>query len=124
MDVKSSFTGAALRPSAIDQIAKIGAIVASHPGLRVEVEGHMDAAGSEALSAQRADAVREILIRRGVSANAVMSRGLGNSRPISSSATPSGREENQRVEIILSGEAIGSMPFWDRTYPLKSGPGQ
>jgi outer membrane protein OmpA-like peptidoglycan-associated protein len=118
-----SFTGNSLRPAAVEQIAKIGAIVAATPGLRVEIEGHMDAPGSEAASAQRAEAVREILLSRGVSPNAVISRGLGNSRPLASNATEAGREENQRVEIIISGDPIGNIPFWDRTYTLKRSSG-
>ena len=80
----------------------------------------MDSPGSETISAQRAEAVREILLSRGVSPGSVTSRGLGNSRPLTSNATESGRLENQRVEIIVSGEVIGSVPFWDRTYPLKT----
>ena len=115
----ASFAGSGLRGSAVDQVAKIGAILAAHPGLRVEVEGHTDSADADAYASKRAEAVREILIARGVSPNAVMSRGLGNSRPVASNATQAGREENLRVEIIISGEPIGSMPFWDRTYSLR-----
>jgi outer membrane protein OmpA-like peptidoglycan-associated protein len=114
-----AFTGNSLRPATVEQIAKIGSIIAANPGLRVEVEGHLDSPGSEAASAQRAEAVREILLSRGVSANAVIARGLGNSRPLASNATGAGRDENQRVEIIVSGDSIGNIPFWDRTYPLK-----
>jgi flagellar motor protein MotB len=120
----ASFNGPVLRPTAIDQIARIGAIVAANPGMRVEIEGHTDAPGTEALSARRADAVREILVSRGVSANAATSRGLGNSRPLASNANQAGREENERVEIVISGDSIGAIPFWDRTYSLRSGPGE
>ncbi len=115
----SAFTGGALRQTSIEPIARIGAIIAANPGLRVEVEGHMDSPGSEAVSAERAEAVREIILSRGVSANAVVARGLGNSRPLTSNATEAGRQENQRVEIVISGDMIGSTPFWDRTYSIK-----
>lgn len=110
----TAFNGAVLRPSATDQIARIGAIVAATPGLRVEIEGHTEMPASDELSARRAQAVREIMIARGVSPNAVTSRGFGNSRPAGSSAA-----ENERVEIVISGDPIGSVPFWDRTYALK-----
>jgi len=72
--------------------------------------------GSDAASARRAEAVREAMIARGVSPNAVVSRGFGNSRPIGT-----GSAENERVEIVISGDPIGTLPFWDRTYSLKSG---
>jgi outer membrane protein OmpA-like peptidoglycan-associated protein len=112
----SAFIGGALKPTSVEQIARIASILAANPGLRIEVEGHMDASGSDAISAQRAEAVREVLLSRGISSNAVTSRGLGNSRPIGPNAS-----ENQRVEIVISGDPIGSTPFWDRTYPLKHG---
>ncbi len=118
----SAFAGNALRPPAAEQVARIAAIIAANPGLRVEVEGHLDAPGSETQSARRAEAVRDVLVARGVSSNSVTTRGLGNSRPLMSNATEAGREENQRVEIIIFGELIGQIPFWDHTYPLKRGP--
>lgn len=120
----SAFDGFLVRSSASDQIARIATVIAAYPGLRVEVEGHVDAPGRETLSARRAEAVREILLSRGLSASAVTSRGLGNSRLLTSNATPAGREENQRVEIVISGESIGTMPFWDRSYPLKPTTGE
>ena len=116
-----AFSGAMVRPTLAANVARIGELVAANPGLRVEIEGHMDAPNSEALSARRAEAVREILLSRGVSANAVISRGFGNSRPLTSNATEAGRQENQRVEIVIYGDPIGSVPFWDRTYTLKRG---
>jgi outer membrane protein OmpA-like peptidoglycan-associated protein len=109
----AEFTGTALQPAASNRLARIGAMVAAHPGLRVEVEGHTDTAGTEPISWKRAEAVRNVLIAHGLFASAVTSRGLGNSRPISSVAS-----QNQRVEIVISGDPIGSLPFWDRTYSL------
>jgi flagellar motor protein MotB len=53
-----------------------------------------------------------------VPANAIQVRAVGSSRPIASNATPTGRELNRRVEIAISGDAIGNMPYWDRTYSL------
>lgn len=118
------FNGTLLRSAAADQVAKIASVVAANPGLRVEIEGHTNAPNTEALSARRAEAVREILLNRGVSAQAVTSRGLGNSRPLASNATQAGREENERVEIVISGDPIGKIPFWERTYPLRPGSGE
>ena len=102
------------------QLAAVASVLTAYPGLRIEVEGHTDAPDSVALSQQRADGVRESLIRRGVPASMITARGLGNSHPLASNRTAAGREENQRIEIVISGDAIGSVPIWDRPYPLTS----
>jgi len=114
----SSFTGALLKPVSSDQVARLAAILRGHPELRVEVEGNTDGVDTTGLSQKRAEAVREILVGHGLSYNSVSARGLGNSRPIGSSRTAADREQNQRVEIIISGDAIGNTPFWDRPYTL------
>lgn len=115
----SAFTGVTLHPVTADQIARIGAIIAANPGMRVEIDGHSDSDANDALSSKRAEAVRAVLIAHGLSAASVTSRGLGSTRPLTSNATPAGREENQRVEIVISGDSIGELPFWDHTYDLK-----
>jgi outer membrane protein OmpA-like peptidoglycan-associated protein len=112
------FAGTELLGPAAAQVARIGAIIAANPGLRVEIEGHAEGEGNEPMSWKRAEAVRAVLVARGVSANAVTSRGLGNTRPLVSNSTLAGREENQRVEIVISGDPMGTLPFWDRTYSL------
>jgi outer membrane protein OmpA-like peptidoglycan-associated protein len=116
----TGFSGSQLSQSASDQLARIAIVVAGYHGLRIEVDGHTDSPDSTSLSQQRAEAVREALIRRGVPATAITARGLGNSHPIASSRTVAGREENQRVEVVISADAIGNIPFWDRTYSLSS----
>lgn len=115
----NAFSGPALSPAASGQIARIAAIVAATPGLRIEVEGHTENADTDSISSKRAYAVREVLISRGLAASSVTARGLGNSRPITSSAAANARDENQRVEIIVMGDPIGNVPFWDRTYALR-----
>jgi outer membrane protein OmpA-like peptidoglycan-associated protein len=62
--------------------------------------------------------VREALVRFGVPAPWVTARGLGSTRPIAGNNSSSGREQNRRVEIVISGDPIGAMAYWDRTYPL------
>ncbi|HLI86627.1 MAG TPA: OmpA family protein [Bryobacteraceae bacterium] len=114
----ADFTGATLRPEAADELNRVAAIIASHPGLHVSVEGNADSAGSVQLSSDRASAVRSALVAGGLPAASVTSQGLGNARPETSNATEKGRVENRRVEIVISGDPIGSMPFWDRTYSL------
>jgi outer membrane protein OmpA-like peptidoglycan-associated protein len=120
----SMFVTGDLRSSAQGQLARIAAIVIANPGLSVEVDGHSDSESNTPLSWRRAEAVRESLIRSGLPPNTVISRGLGNTRPLTSNATAAGREMNMRVEIVISGDPIGNLPFWDKTYPLKISGGQ
>jgi outer membrane protein OmpA-like peptidoglycan-associated protein len=115
----NNFSGASLSSAAAGQIARLAAIVAATPGLRLEVEGHTDSPDNDSLSSKRAYAVRDVLISRGLPANSITARGLGNSRPITSSGAANAREENQRVEIIVMGDPIGTVPIWDKTYALR-----
>jgi flagellar motor protein MotB len=103
-----------VRGAAADRIARVSAIVAAQPGLRVSVEGYSDGAAKQALSENRASAVRRVLTNNGLPAAVVSSRGLGDSRPVG----PPGQDENSRVEIVISGDPIGTVPFWDHTYSL------
>lgn len=112
----ADFNGGTLTASA--WVARIAPIVARHPGLRVSCEGHTSADHSEALSRQRAEAVRSALLASGLAASDVTAAGYGNTRPLESNATAEGREQNSRVEIVIAGDPIGAVPFWDRTYPL------
>ena len=113
----TGFTGSVLRGGASEQIMRIAAIAKAYPGLKIEVEGHSDTTVTEGLSWKRAEAVRNALVASGVPGVAA-ARGLGATRPLTYNGTASGRQENRRVEIVISGDAIGTLPFWDRTYSL------
>jgi outer membrane protein OmpA-like peptidoglycan-associated protein len=101
-----------LKPGAREKLAKIGGIVLAHPGLKLEVEGHTDNVGSDEynqrLSEQRANSVRDYLVSQGVSADSVTALGLGKTRPVTDNNTAAGRQQNRRVELVVSGEAIGT----------------
>jgi outer membrane protein OmpA-like peptidoglycan-associated protein len=114
----SNFSGELLRGPSSGLVATIAAILSRHPELRIAVEGHSATAGEEALARRRAEEVRGSLTGNGVTPAAVTAQGFGNSRPLTSNATPQGRVENSRVEIVVSGESIGTVPSWDRTYSL------
>jgi outer membrane protein OmpA-like peptidoglycan-associated protein len=94
------------------KLAKLSGIIQAHPGLNLGIEGHTDTTGSEdfnmKLSQQRADAVREFLVAQGLSGDIITSKGLGPSNPVADNGTAAGRKANRRVEIILSGEVIGT----------------
>ena len=100
-----------LRPLAREKLAKVAGIVSGHPGLRLDVEGHTDSVGTEeynqVLSERRSTAVRDYLTREGMEANSVSSRGFGKTQPVASNDTAQGRQQNRRVELVISGEVIG-----------------
>jgi outer membrane protein OmpA-like peptidoglycan-associated protein len=100
-----------LRPGAREKLSKIAGIVVSHPGLRLEAEGHTDSVGSEEynqrLSENRAGAVRDYLIEQGIKSDTITARGFGESQPAVSNASAAGKQQNRRVELVVSGEPIG-----------------
>ncbi|HXE89642.1 MAG TPA: OmpA family protein [Terriglobales bacterium] len=100
-----------LRPAAREKLAKVAGIILAHPGLRLEVEGHTDSVGTEEfnqrLSERRAAAVRDFLVQQGVPSSAIGSLGFGESHPIASNDTSIGRQQNRRVELVVSGDVIG-----------------
>jgi outer membrane protein OmpA-like peptidoglycan-associated protein len=101
-----------LRPLAREKLANVAGIVAGHPGLKLDVEGHTDSVGGEEynqkLSAQRSNAVREYLTGHGMQSDAVTAKGFGKSQPVASNDTADGRQQNRRVELVISGEVIGT----------------
>jgi outer membrane protein OmpA-like peptidoglycan-associated protein len=107
-----------LRPLAREKLAKVAGIVSGHPGLRLDVEGHTDSVGgddyNQQLSEQRAAAVRDYLMQQGMPANSLTAKGFGKTQPVASNETAEGRQQNRRVELVISGEVIGteiSMPM-------------
>src|SRR5215467_12048165 len=100
-----------LLAGARERLAKVSGIVIAHPGLKLEVEGHTDSVGgddyNQQLSEKRAGAVRDYLVQQGISGDGIVSRGLGKTQPVATNDTPEGRQQNRRVELVLSGEAIG-----------------
>ncbi len=113
--------GNVLHPAGTERLMRIAPML---NGLVVRVEGYTDDHGTDAecegISHQRAVLVRDVLVRNGLAPGAAIATGFGKARPIASNATVAGREQNRRVEIIVSGPSIGEMPLWDRTYPLNS----
>jgi len=110
-DVLFDFGKYNLKPDTKITLAKLIGIIQSHPGLNLAIEGHTDNIGSDEanmkLSQQRGDAVREFLVQQGLAANSVTAVGLGKADPVADNSSNEGRQKNRRVEIIVSGEAIG-----------------
>jgi outer membrane protein OmpA-like peptidoglycan-associated protein len=109
-DVLFDFDRATLRPGAREKLAKVAGILLVYPDLQLEVEGHTDSVGTDdyndRLSTLRAESVRDFLVREGISADSIMARGVGESRPVVSNDTAEGRQQNRRVELVVSGESI------------------
>ncbi len=101
-----------LRQEAREKLARLSGIILNYPGLRLEAEGHTDNTGSaelnQRLSEQRAEAVRQYLSSQGITEDAITSVGKGFSVPVESNDTAAGRQKNRRVELIVSGEVIGT----------------
>jgi len=101
-----------LGPVAREKLAKLSGILATHSGLQLDVEGHTDSTGSvqtnQTLSDQRAQTVARYLVEQGVPGRNVKSMGFADSHPVADNSTSEGRQKNRRVEIIVSGEAIGT----------------
>jgi outer membrane protein OmpA-like peptidoglycan-associated protein len=100
-----------LLPGSRERLAKVSGIIIAHPGLHLEVVGYTDSMGgheyNQKLSENRARAVRDYLVQQGVPDSAIVSRGLGKAEPVASNDNPDGRQQNRRVELVISGEAIG-----------------
>jgi len=106
-----------LRSDALQRVASVAAILSSHPGLSVRVEGYAD---SQPLSDERARSVRTALLASGAAPGVVSARGYGNSRPIADQRTAAGHAQNRRVEVVIYGDSIGNRALWDRPYSLRS----
>jgi outer membrane protein OmpA-like peptidoglycan-associated protein len=109
-DVLFDVDKATLRPGARERLARVSGILLAHPGLRIAVEGHTDSTGSDSynqrLSEARAASVRDYLVRNGIEQGAVGTTGFGESQPVATNETPAGRQQNRRVELVVTGEAI------------------
>jgi outer membrane protein OmpA-like peptidoglycan-associated protein len=110
-DVLFDFGKYDLREDAREKLAKLSGIVLAHPGLKLAVEGYTDNVGTDEvnqkLSDKRAETVRTYLLQQGLAETDVTSQGLGKTNPVADNSTPQGRQQNRRVEIVVSGEVIG-----------------
>ena len=101
-----------LKPGAREKLSKVAGILMAYPGLNIAVGGYTDNVGTDqlnqGLSEQRAGSVRDYLVQQGVSTNSITAKGFGNTLPVASNDSSAGRQENRRVELVVSGESIGN----------------
>jgi outer membrane protein OmpA-like peptidoglycan-associated protein len=92
-------------------LAKVAGILEAYPGLNVQVEGYTDSTGSDELnqklSENRALAVKDFLVSEGESQGSISSTGFGKNDPVADNGSASGRTLNRRVNLVVSGDAIG-----------------
>jgi outer membrane protein OmpA-like peptidoglycan-associated protein len=103
---------AELQPGANGHLGRLVAFLNRYPDRTVVIEGYTDSIGNDdynqGLSERRAGAVRSYLIAQGVSSVRLTSAGKGASDPVASNETASGRQQNRRVEVIISDPAAAS----------------
>lgn len=100
-----------LKPATQLSLAKVSGILQAYPGLKLQVEGYTDSTGSpefnQKLSENRAGAVRDFLVTQGVSPDNIAATGYGPAKPVADNSTAQGRAKNRRVQLVVSGDAIG-----------------
>jgi len=100
-----------LKPGTQVSLAKVATILALYPGLKVQVEGYTDSVGgdeyNQKLSENRANAVHDFLVQNGVPSTNVSAAGYGKNNPVADNSTAAGRAQNRRVNLVVSGDAIG-----------------
>ena len=101
-----------LKSGAREKLAKVAGILLAYPGLNIAVGGYTDNVGgdqmNQTLSENRAGSVRDYLVQEGVATGSVSSKGFGNTLPVASNDNSAGRQQNRRVELLVSGESIGN----------------
>ncbi|MCU1269462.1 MAG: OmpA/MotB domain protein [Acidobacteriaceae bacterium] len=111
-DVLFATGSANLKPTARERLAKVAGILIAYPDIHVEVDGFTDSTGSplfnEQLSQQRAGSVQSYLVQQGVPSGSIGTHGFGEANPIASNDTSTGRQQNRRVELVVSGQSIGT----------------
>ena len=107
-DVLFEFDKANLTPGALLSLAPLVTFLRENPDQTISIEGHTDSLGSDAynqqLSQHRAEAVRDFLVQSGISVDRITARGMGKSYPVASNATEAGRQQNRRVEMVISNQ--------------------
>jgi outer membrane protein OmpA-like peptidoglycan-associated protein len=111
-DVLFDTASATLKPGAREKLARVAGVLLTYPELGIEIEGHTDSVGgddyNQDLSERRADAVRAYLVGQGIPAQTAKAEGFGESRPVATNDTAPGRQQNRRVELVISGESIAT----------------
>jgi outer membrane protein OmpA-like peptidoglycan-associated protein len=111
-DVLFDTSSANLKSTARERLAKVAGVLIAYPDMHIEVDGYTDSTGdpltNQRLSDERAAAVQAYLSQQGVSASSIAVHGFGEANPIASNDSAVGRQQNRRVELVVSGQSIGT----------------
>jgi len=111
-DVLFDTSSANLKATARERLAKVAGILLAYPDIRVEVDGYTDSTGNptfnQQLSEQRAASVESYLVQQGVRSSNISVHGAGEANPVASNDTSVGRQQNRRVELVVTGQSIGT----------------
>ena len=105
LDVEFDYNKSIIKPGYYKDIDDLVNVMKDHPELKVVIEGHTDNSGSaeynKKLSQQRAEAVKQYMVEKGIEANRLKAKGFGEEKPIASNDTEEGRQKNRRVEAAV-----------------------
>ena len=125
-DVLFDFNKATLKPGAREKLARVAGILLAQPGIMISAEGHTDNVGSndynQRLSERRAQSVRDYLVQSGIKSDTIGTVGYGKTRPVATNGTASGRQQNRRVELVITGDTIGKTTTTSTTLPSTTTP--
>ena len=110
-DVTFDSNSTGVRPGLISEINRVASVLNQYPATLVRIEGHTDSVGSAEynvnLSNRRANAVKNLLLQRGVADSRIEVLGFGETMPVASNDNEAGRQKNRRVEIKIAPETQG-----------------
>lgn len=105
-DVTFDTNSSAVRPGLYSEIDRIANVLQNYPDTVIMIEGHTDSRGSDSsnmeLSHRRAEAVKSLFVQRGVTPSRIEVQAFGESQPIATNDTETGRQMNRRVEIKIA----------------------
>ena len=111
-DVVFDVGEATLRPGAMEKLVALARFLKDHPDRELLVEGYTDSTGSDrynlTLSQDRAEAVTRFLADSGIPPERMIATGYGKAYPQANNATPEGRQQNRRVEIVILGSGVNA----------------
>jgi outer membrane protein OmpA-like peptidoglycan-associated protein len=111
-DVLFASGRAELNPGTANNLNQLVTFLGKYPSRTVMIEGHTDSVGNDdynqGLSQRRADSVRSYLVRHGIDAGRITAMGAGESTPVAGNESATGRQQNRRVEVIISNPALAS----------------